>query len=282
VGLATMFTVWPYLWNEPFLRIGEVIRYFTTVGEGYQVVFNGVIYLVGVGTSLWWYPWASLVIITPLPILFFAGTGCIRIISDIRKKKKEGMTGLFFLIWFIVPLLRAVMPSAAFYDGIRHFMEVLPPFILLAVFGIIRFPVGKMRFIPLIAGCIIIIHLMIVNTVYFPFSTGYYNILVKNPNTQFDRDIEALSMKEAVQYLHTTYGGIHVWVPLAGHLSWFYLNANDSFVHTALFADSIILINKSSHFSQETFHSWLGGAFVIDHTIVRGDAVYAWIYRRTN
>ncbi len=265
-GLATAFVVWPYLWFDPIARGMEIVHYFTTVGQGYKIFWDGTPYQVGVGKILWWYPWKNILYATPIPLLLLAIFG----FTQIKGTQKV------LAIWFIVPLLRAFFPHAAFYDGMRHFLEVVPAGILIAAIGISRLPkLGK-----IIAATLIVSQLLYINITLFPYSTGYLNILAKNQNERFDRDIEALSIKEAVDYLHKEYGAIKLWCFIGGHLSWHYLTPLDHYTYPTE-ADSIIIVNKASHINQ-------GGPYIpvdpqrfdLVHTISRGDAVFAWIYRK--
>lgn len=268
VGLVTAFLVWPYLWSDPIGRALEVVRYFTTVGQGYHAFWNGVVYRVGAGKALWWYPWANLVLVTPIPMLILAVIGGIR---AIRERKTYGI----LLIWLVVPMLRAFLPSAAFYDGLRHFLEVLPAWALLAAMGL-----GELKKYSFFLAPFVVVQLLFINATYFPYSTGYYNFFAKDANVRFDRDIEALSVKEGVDYLHKKYGAIKLWSPIGGHLSWYYLTSKDQYVYSASPADSIILVNKSSHIRQSEFESAIAGDFVLDYEIRRGKGVFMWIYRK--
>ncbi len=282
VGLATAILVWPYLWFDPVGHAKEVIGYFTTVGTGYRIVWDGALYHVGVGQRLWWYPWAGLVLATPIPLLVLVGIGAIRAVGEMRVNPKKAL----LFIWITVPMLRALLPNAAFYDGIRHFMEVLPAWILLAAIGVETIILMIQKYIRRtwlhgsMVPWLIVGQLAFINITYFPFSTGYYNLLAKDPNVRYDRDIESLAVKEGVEYLHRKYGNIALWAPIGGHLSWYYLVGGDQYVYYPAGADSIILVNKSSHIRESEFTPALSATHRLDYTIARGPAVFGWVYRR--
>lgn len=265
VGLGVVFLVWPYLWPDPVGRSLSVIRYFTSVGQGYAVWWNGELFRVGSGQSLWWYPWGHLLVNTPIPILILSLIGLIRVI---RQKKHT-----ILLVWLLVPLVRTLFPWANFYDGLRHFVEILPALALLSAVSV------NGKFTKILA-CFTLIQLLYINASLFPYSSGYYNMLAKNPNVNFDRDIEALSIREGMDYLHETYGTVRVWAPVGGHLSWYLVQPGDSYVYSTADADSIILVNKSSHIRQGEFKKTLGKDFFLDYTISRGNSIFAWVYRK--
>jgi len=280
IGLVTMFIVWPYLWNQPIAHVLEVVKYFTTVGQGYRVFWDGVLYQVGVGKSLWWYPWENLLFETPFLLLLAILIGIAKWILFIFKKNKSACKISLLVIWIVVPLVRSILPTAAFYDGLRHFMEVLPPLFLLAAFGISRISSRGIHLFCIVLAIGILGHLAFIDSTYFPYSSGYFNMFAVNPNVLFDRDIEALSVHEAVAYVHAAYGRVRIWVPIGGHLSWYYLTTGDIYVYSATDADTIVVINKSSHFSQKEFETTIADTYQLVHTISRDNAIFAWIYRR--
>lgn len=286
IGAIICVLVWPYLWFDPVNRFAEVIRYFTTVGQGYKLYWSGTLYEVGVGKSLWWYPWMNMLFTTPLPLLLLFVVGLVTSVRDIVRQNARSPGSMLILLWFFIPPLRAILPHAAFYDGMRHFMEILPAVSLLAAVGLreIVTLLQKRYRIPLVQNqglaVGIFAHLVFINATYFPYSTGYLNILARNANRNYDRDIEALSVREAVDYLHKTKGTIALWSPIGGHLAWYYLTPEDQYVYNAAEADSIILVNKSSHILRHEFERRLPPVWKLAHTISRGDAEFAWIYTK--
>ncbi len=277
IGLVTSFLVWPYLWFDPVGRSLSVIRYFTSVGEGFAIFWNGQLFHVGIGQPLWWYPWANLVVVTPLPILILSIIGTVAVGFGLLRGKKLHSV---LLIWLVVPFLRAMLPRAAFYDGLRHFLEVLPAVILLAAEGLDIFA-RQWRKTATVVAVVTIGYLIFVNITLFPYSSGYYNELARNANTNFDRDIEALSVGEAMDWLHNRYGAVRVWARIGGHLAWYWVRSGDTYVYGPETADFIILVNKSSHITRPDFEKYIGPAFRLDHVVSRSDAILAWIYKRT-
>ena len=298
IGGAVGFVMWPYLWSDPSVRVQEVIRYFTTVGTGYRVFWDNILYIVGYDRSLWWYPWSNMLLSTPILILFFFLVGLLVVISTrimhlfgvIRLNGKYDSARLVLLLWFFVPLTRSLLPKTAFYDGIRHFMEIVPVMILLTGIGITTVGHalgtigGNKRFSSQAAQITILICIVIIvgfNTIgQFPYSSGYYNRFAVDANTRFDRDIEGLTVKEGIDWLHKKYGRVQLWAPVSGHQTWYYLWEGDNYVYSDADADSIVLINKASHITRSNFESMIGTPYTMVHEIRRGDNVYGWVYRR--
>jgi hypothetical protein len=177
-------------------------------------------------------------------------------------------------------MMRAILPGAALYDQLRHFVEIIPACMLLAGIGIEAVSkYGKTgMYVAYTIAVFVVVSLFGINVKYFPHSAGYYNILAGDANKNYDREIEGLSVKEGIDYLHTTYGAIHLWVITAGHLSWYYINEDDRYVFSKEEADSIIVINKRSHIGPGD--APVIDMFRVDHVVERGDAVFAWVFRR--
>jgi len=281
VGIATAFAVWPYLWYDPINRSLEVIRYFTNVGLGYIVTWDGIRYPVGSGSAMWWYPWATLAIVTP-PLLF-----PLLVLGFIKLLRAARPTVFVLVLWILIPMVRTISPFTAYYDGIRHFLEILPALAIVTGFGVdYLFNLFKKKRLYLYKAShlyivITIIYIILINIWYFPYSTGYYNIFAREANLGFDRDLGGLSIKEAFDYIHKQPGHLRIWVPVAGHLAWYYLKPGDKYVTTAPEVDYIILINKVSHARKTEFEKEINPVgFTLDHVVRRGEAEFAWVYGR--
>lgn len=294
IGLLTMIVVWPYLWFDPITRFVEVIQYFTTVGQGYEVVWNGQKFMVGTGVALWWYPLGSFLLSTPLPVLFFTLFGLVGLLrlSIVHQHRLKYLSLLIMsVIWFVVPLIRIISPMSAYYDGFRHFMEVLPIISILSGVGVWWFceVIGsfssklfekKNVFVLLVYG-IVIVHSLSINVFYFPYSSGFINSLGSNKNISYDREYSGLAIYEGMKYLLDHYDSFAVWVPIGGHLSWYYIRPGiDTYVYTAIDANSIVFVNKVSHATRADLEALLSPDYRMVHEIKRGHELFGWVYRR--
>lgn len=192
------------------------------------------------------------------------------------------------LIWICVPLIRTFSPTASFYDGMRHFLEVLPPIFILMAFGIdalkhllVKFVGHKGVKLLYLTVLVVLTHIVFVNLHLFPYGTGYVNALASNPNTTLERDFSGLAIKEGVELAHKLKGGsMAVFVPIAGHLSWYWLTGGDLYVYAYEQADVLILINKSSHVSKAQFDPLVTSMFDLKTVVRRGRDEFAWVYLR--
>ena len=278
IGLLTAFLVWPYLWFTPLKHAMDVVQYFTNVGRGYKFYWEGHVYESGLGVSYWWYPLGSFLFGTPVPFLLCIFLGFVSVFGSLKQHKER----ILLIIWIIIPFLRAFLPWASLYDQLRHFVETIPAFALVAACFLSSLSRTRWKQFAIVVGGIVILHLAFINVLYFPYSAGYWNVLTPNPNKNFDRDVEALSVKEGVEYLHKKYGSFTAFIPIGAHLSWYYLGPHDGtfdYYHYEN-ADSIIMLNKSSHASNDSVITLVKDTYYIDHVIRRGNAIFAWIYRK--
>ncbi len=287
VGGVSMIVLWPYLWKDPIRHLKEVFSYFSSVGRGYSVFWNNVLYKTGIGFFLPWYPIVHILIGTPTIVLAIVGVGFSTLILNLLKQKKSYL--LFFILlffWIVVPLARLTSPYAAFYDGARHFLEIIPPMLLIAGWGIDQIVallaryVEKKRVYLLITVCIGS-YLTILHGSFFPYSAGYVNAVIRQPNAVVEGDISGISIKEAVALSDMIYPGPkRVFCPTGGHLSWYYLKQNDRYSYTIDQSDIVILLNKPSHIRKTSFDKEVNGAFEERGVVARGGRIFAWIYAR--
>lgn len=127
-----MFTVfyasWPQFWGNPMVNFQKVVEFYRSVGVAvdytptYRWIFDINAYPV-----VWiWYT-------TFPPVLFFAAVGLIGGLTIALRKKD--MLPLLFIVWLFISVIRASLPSTSIFGGVRHIIEYLPAFSLLAGYG---------------------------------------------------------------------------------------------------------------------------------------------------
>ena len=88
------------------------------------------------------------------------------------------------LVWLVVPILRASLPGAANFDGIRHFVEFVPAACLLAAYGgatlvklAARFKV-RQAFAAATLVLLVVVNIAEIEARFFPYDYLFYNSLV--------------------------------------------------------------------------------------------------------
>jgi 4-amino-4-deoxy-L-arabinose transferase-like glycosyltransferase len=194
IAIATTITAWPWLWTNPLHKLVEVITFFANHSWEGQVLYFNTLYDAGVNLP-WHYASVMLFLITPLILWFFFTCSLHRF-----KKKPDDATLLLLLTMFVLLVVES-LPNIVIYDGIRHFLPIIPALCMLAGLGMyhastfLTKPLGKHV---LVWGSILF--LLFINISMHPYQMVYYNSLT--PSNSFEVDYWGLSFKEGTEWLN--------------------------------------------------------------------------------
>lgn len=101
-----------------------------------QFLLSSIFYYENIGTSastsFKLYPINYVLFATPLIVLVF---WLIGIIGGLRLKGRKKDFYVLVLLWFLIPILRVMMPNTVIYGGVRQIMEYVPAMAILAGIG---------------------------------------------------------------------------------------------------------------------------------------------------
>jgi hypothetical protein len=211
VAWLIMVAPWPYAHQNPIANPVRAISYASHFDELYQVLFAGRIWP---SKHLPWnYYFVYFGITTPLFVLLLAIFGHISgaLSAWHRALAFPVFVGCLFMVWFPLTYFLVARPNV--YDGLRHFLFLLPLFAVLAGAGAaacVRLLPQRLGFwvrhaIPalcLLAGVpsLITMH---------PYQYAYYNFLAGNRETlheRFETDFWVTSYREAAEWLNSKKG----------------------------------------------------------------------------
>ena len=221
LAFVTAVACWPWLWAEGLAsvpdRVASYYAYLQLVSENKQ----------GFSLLAPFY----LLIVTPPWVLGLAALGIGKVVHDLRQRADRDGFGLLLLVWLVVPLIRVCLPRARFYDGIRHFLEVVPALALFAGLGAawLAARLGQLSARPRVAASVLGLAaatgaaLPIV--LYHPHENVYFNTLVGGYAGARERKVPwageywSGSLREAVEWINL-HGerGFHIAALNAGHL----------------------------------------------------------------
>lgn len=227
-AFATILVVWPYYRIEPFSRFQETFHIFAQHPWNWFVRYMGEFYL---SYDLpWHYPFVLFGITTPLLILIpFLGSLIAAAWMWVRDSKERSPL-VFLSLWFFTPPLIHVLTGTAMYDGIRHWLLVLPALAMLASYGICKAwsylePQQLGRGLLAIVVALGIIQLGYTNFRLHPYQVVYFNSLtggLKGAADKFDLDNWGHSFRETGEWMNSsipsTPARIRVYAPLGFHL----------------------------------------------------------------
>lgn len=202
VPLATVvgFVVaWPALWVAPAQTARGLWQYWVWVGL--------------TGRQGWTpYPVLALAITTPLPTLLLT---CWGIARSIRLRRTDVQrSGMLLGLWLALPLARASAPGMNVYDGIRHFLEVVPALAMLAALGaeeVVWLTTGALRRFPppvAHAGVALLLLPALLDLARFtPYEIAYFSPIIGGlPGAQ------AAGIQDATDYWGTSYRRGFAWL----------------------------------------------------------------------
>lgn len=233
-SVATVFLAWPALWSNPGLFLKSV-NFFLRHGWQGQVLYLGQIYPAS--QLPWHYAWVYLAITTPILILIFWATGLFSLMGSFRKRDRVLENGLL-LSWLFIPILVSMKPGVIKYDGIRHYLIILPALAMIAGVGLDRF-LGfltklfakhpeRARRIVWASAFLIFFELALEFFSIYPYGDAYFNEGLRRAIPQkienyFEIEYWGSTYRQGVNWLNqNAREGALVCVPLADHLLQFY------------------------------------------------------------
>lgn len=134
VSVMVMLATWPYLWENPLRNFFEVFRFMSNNPTELGVLFEGEIYRAN-ALPLRYFPFMLTFTLTE-PTIPLAGLGIVlgfwKIFReekpDSQVSTKERLVSLSLtLLWFLTLAAYILLRRPSMYDGIRHFLFILPP-----------------------------------------------------------------------------------------------------------------------------------------------------------
>lgn len=135
VGWLLMILPWPWAHADPIRHPLAAMLSSADFAASYPVLFEGEV--VASDRLPWSYLGKYLLITTPPTLLLLAalGAGLAAIWLLRRRSRERALLGGVTLMWLGVPLLAFVVQRPNVYDGLRHFLFVLPAVAVLAGLG---------------------------------------------------------------------------------------------------------------------------------------------------
>lgn len=125
ISIGLLIMTWPYLWSDPINGILKMVGFYSTIGT------TKAISTAAMGLNLEPLKWVLYA--TPIVSLILVSFGLLNVIFSFKNDKYA--TTILFLLWFLIPILRVVVPGSNIYGGIRQIMEFIPALALLGAGG---------------------------------------------------------------------------------------------------------------------------------------------------
>lgn len=235
IALLAMFITWPFLWENPVARFVEVSRFMSDNPTNLSVLFGGEIYRAGELPRRYLPFMLATTLTEPVWPLFLIGivVGYLKLLkqnrnlsTNLREEasvetwrslrssldsttiRNNFISLTLVLLWFVILVSYVLIRRPAMYDGLRHFLFILPPIFIFTGIAF-EFLIDHITRFWLRAG---LIFLLLLPGIYgiiqlHPYEYTYYNSAVGGTSgvfRQFETDYWLTCYKEAVEDLNQT------------------------------------------------------------------------------
>jgi len=209
IAWAVMVAAWPWAHENLLLNPIEAFRLITDFEATKEVRFAGQ-FIMSQEVPRTYLPW-FLLITTPIPLLLLGATGLgVTAVKQFREpKSSEALLGFLLQLWLLFPLLFFVVVRPTVYDGIRHFLFLLPAIALFAAIGA-AWVMGLVRSIQnrrlaIVGICLLLLWPVKDLIALHPYQSSYFNGIVGGVSgawEEYDTDYWASSYKEAAEWIN--------------------------------------------------------------------------------
>jgi hypothetical protein len=258
IALLAMFVTWPFLWVDPIARFAEVTQFMSDNPTNLAVLFGGAVYRAGELPRRYLPFMLATTLTEPVWPLFFLGlvAGYFKLLKQSRSlttnlravPAEENWRALrssldaatirnnlisltLILLWFVIPVAYVLLRRPSMYDGLRHFLFILPPIFIFSglAFEFLRehIAISWLR-----AGLILVLMVpgIVGITQLHPYEYTYYNSFVGGTSGVFrtyETDYWLTCYKEAVEQLNQAVTDpANLYVHREAYIAAYYANQN--------------------------------------------------------
>lgn len=283
IAILIMFVTWPYLWENPIAHFVQVFQFMSDNPTNLSVLFGGQVYRAG-ELPRRYLPFVLTTTLTEPTLPLFVMGIAITYWKILRNEEnKQNLVPLSLILsWFVILVAYVLLRRPAMYDGMRHFLFILPPVFIFSGFAFqflldhlnplwLRATLGVLLILPGINGMIQL----------HPYEYTYYNSFVGGTSGVFrnyETDFWLTCYKDAVEELNNkTSAPINLFVKREAEVAAPYANKNVNVQDLRGEANEVasgdyILVNTRTNEDRPTFKD---APTVIE--VKRGDATFCII-----
>ena len=208
IAWALMVSVWPWSHENLILNPLRSFGMMSKFSWVYSVLFEGTVFQSN--QLPWYYLGKYILITTPVFHLAFALLGLIMsIVFQIKNfRSHESRQGFLTQLWLVAPIIYFSLCRPNVYDGLRHFLFILPALAVFAGLGagcVLQWASthGKLRFMPVLVCVLFLLPVKDLVRLH-PYQATYFNALVGGVGEawkEYETDYWASSYKEAMEWV---------------------------------------------------------------------------------
>jgi hypothetical protein len=207
IAWTLMVLPWPWAHQDPLGNPIEAMRVAASFTTSYPVLFDGTV--VSSSAVPRYYLLKYLSVTTPPVVLLLCLVGIVAGLFRARRDPRQSFLFLLTLLWLVIPLGLFVIVRPNVYDGIRHFLFVLPAMAIGAAYGATwlcdRLASARARLVAQ-ALCAALLLLPLKDLVALhPYQTTYFNGFiggVAGADGKYETDYWLTSYREAIDWVN--------------------------------------------------------------------------------
>jgi hypothetical protein len=200
LSIVVMLATWPYLWESP-LRFLKVFQFMSDNPTVLPVLFGDQVYRA-YDLPRRYLPFFLFFTLTEFvwPAFLF---GLFVAYRKLKNDFSRFIQVLLILAWFAIPFAYAILGRPPMYDGMRHFLFVLPPIFIITGFAFkYIFELIRRKWINILLVIIVLMPGIYGITQLHPYEYTYYNSFIGGTAGAFrhyETDYWLTCYKEAVE-----------------------------------------------------------------------------------
>lgn len=282
IAIALLVTVaaWPYLWTDPLRKFIAAFGFMSDNPTQLQVLFNGQLYRADELPRRYFPVLLGLTLTEPTWILFLIGI----VLTAIQIRREKLVFPFLILLWFMIPFAYVLLRKPPMYDGVRHFLFVLPPVFIFCGYTLEKiFARVEPRWMNGLLLAVILSPAIIAMVQLHPYEYTYYNSFIGGTGgafRKFETDYWLTCYKEAIEEFQADNPGpATVYVNREAYIAGTYAGDQLAILEKRGAGDEIksgdlILVNSRANEDLRTFRD---APIVLQ--VGRADAVFCLIKR---
>jgi 4-amino-4-deoxy-L-arabinose transferase-like glycosyltransferase len=213
VSLLTMIALWPYVAVDLLHNLYNAIKIMSQYPYNGSVPFDGHNYQAYNLPRSYVLTW--LVIGSPPAVVFFAVIGGLVVCAILITQKRIDPKVIVICLALLVPVGTIIEQRTNLYDGLRQFLFVIPPMLLLAVYGFMKLftYLARRRWTIAVVALVLLTLVAQVQVVrdmsnLHPYEYMYFSPLiggVPGANGRYDMDYWGVCNKPSAEWLAQNY-----------------------------------------------------------------------------
>jgi len=213
---ATMAALWPYVFLNPVGHLYDAIQVMSHYPWDGLVVFGGTAYPAAQLSGSYLPTW--LIIGSPPALIVLALLGFAVACAISRRARQVDPAVATVALAFVVPFASLLVLHPVLYDGLRQFLFLIPPLILMAAYGLVRTVTSLARqpqqVLRLAAGglvvAVLVSYILVIAEMaaISPFEYTYFSPVVgglPGADGKYDIDYWATCSKQSADWLARNY-----------------------------------------------------------------------------